>query len=140
MRRPYGCRIRRTGKLPDPAGRHKSASSRAPSRVRIDAVPGDATASGPSTSVLAPERALVPLVQQEIFERREAEEDRDAQDRQQHQRGKHARDVEPVARFDDAPGEAGAGPGAGDKFGNDGADEREPAGDLHTAQEVWKGA
>ena len=42
--------------------------------------------------------------------------------------------------FDDAPREAGAGPGAGDEFGDDRADEREPAGDLHPAQEVGKGA
>src|ERR1700733_2227853 len=91
-------------------------------------------------SVLTPQRALVPFVQQEIFERAEAEEDGDAQDRQQHQGCEHTGDVEPVARFDDAPGEAGTGPRAGDELGHHGADERKPARDLHPAEKIGKRA
>src|SRR6185312_2306839 len=84
--------------------------------------------------------AFVPMAEQTLFQPGEAEEDEDAEQRQQQERREHARDVEAVARFDDAPGEPGAGARAGDELGDHGADEGEAAGDLGAAQDVRQGA
>ena len=57
--------------------------------------------------------------------------------RDQQQRREHARDLQPVAGFEDAvrkPRRAAAG--AGDELGNHRADQRKPAGDLQAAEEI----
>src|SRR5258708_18018273 len=52
-------------------------------------------------------RAFVPVAQQEIGEAVEQEVDRDAGQRQHEQGREQARDLQPVARFQDAEREAG---------------------------------
>ena len=87
--------------------------------------------------VLAAAGAVVPMAQQQMRERGQHEEDRDAGERNQHQRGEHARDVEPEAGFDDAKGEARAlRRRAGGEFGDDRADQREAAADPQAAEEI----
>ena len=62
-------------------------------------------------------------------------------DRQQDQRREQARDVEPVLRFEQAEGEAGAGAGrAGGEFGDDGGDQREAAADPEAGEEIGQRA
>ena len=70
---------------------------------------------------------------------RQREEDHDTGDRQQDQRREHARNVEPVARFGDPIGEARTGPrrACGD-LGDDGADQRQSAGDPQAAEDERK--
>ena len=66
---------------------------------------------------------------------REREEDDDAGDREEQQRREHARDVEPVARLDDAIGEARTGAGGARRdLGDHGADQRQPARNPQSAE------
>src|SRR5262249_7666700 len=88
-------------------------------------------------SDLAHDSALVPAPQQQMGDERQREEDHDAGDGEEQQRREHARNVEPVARFDDAIGEARAGAGrAGRDLGDHGADQRQPARDLQATQDI----
>ena len=102
-------------------GRRRSASTRgalderrrARWRWRGRSVAASGTAAKPfATSVLPPHGALVPLPQQQIgdagwWRRRSAT----PVQREEHQRGEEARDVQPVLRLDQAEGEAGVGAG-----------------------------
>ena len=68
---------------------------------------------------------------------RQCEEDDDAGEGEEEQRREHARDVEAVARFDDAIGKARARAGrTGGDFCNHRADQREPARDLQAAEDI----
>ena len=81
-------------------------------------------------SDVAAQGALVPAAQDEVLQEGEGEEDGDPGQADQEQRREHARDVQPVAGLQDAIGEAGAGAGrAGGELGDDGADQRQSAGD-----------
>src|SRR5690348_9365760 len=63
--------------------------------------------------------------------------DDDRGQRQQQQRGEETRDREAVAGFEDAEGEPGFGAaGAGDKFGDDSADQRETAADPEAREKI----
>ena len=82
-------------------------------------------------------RAFVPAPQHEVRERRQHKEDHNAGKRQQQQRREHARDVEPVARFGDAIGEAGARAGRARRdLGHHRADQRQPAGDAQAGEHM----
>src|SRR3954467_11557931 len=95
---------------------------------------------GTSALAVTPGGAVVPMAEQAPLQPGEAEEQQDAEQRQEQQGREHARDVEAVAGFDDAPGEPGAGARAGDELGDDGTDEGEAAGYLGAAQYVRQGA
>src|SRR5215510_8888424 len=57
-------------------------------------------------SHLALDRTLVPAAQRQMRQQRQREIDQDAHDREEDERRKHARDIEAIARFGDAIGEA----------------------------------
>ena len=70
---------------------------------------------------------------------RSSQEDGDAGDRNEEQRREHARDVEPIAGFDDAEGEACALSGRARRdFGDDRADQRKAAADSQSAEKIGK--
>src|SRR5262252_6751292 len=74
---------------------------------------------------LAHDRALVPAPQHEMRENRQREENEDSGKREEKQRSEHARDVEPIAGFDDAIRKSRPGAGRARRdLGDDGADER----------------
>src|SRR5688572_33384386 len=56
--------------------------------------------------VLAPNRALVPVAQRQMGDPAGEKEDRDAGERDHQQGGEHARDLQPVAGFEDAVGKS----------------------------------
>src|SRR5665213_1863775 len=89
------------------------------------------------SSSLLRQSAFMPMGQQPAREPGQRGEDRDAGQRQQQQRGEHARDLEPIARLEDARGEAGLGAaGAGDELRHHRADQRQAAADAHADEEI----
>src|SRR5919201_7160561 len=76
-------------------------------------------------SRLADDRALVPAPQHEMREERHGEINDDPGQRQQHERRKHPRNLEPIPGFGDPIGEPGAGSGgASGDLGHHRADQR----------------
>ena len=58
-------------------------------------------------------------------------------DREEHEGGEEARNVEPILRFEQAEGEARAGPGrAGGELGDHGGDQGEAAGDPQAREKI----
>ena len=63
----------------------------------------------------------------------------DARDGDQEERCKHSRNVESKTRFNNAVGEARTLPGgAGGDLRHDGADQRKPAADAQSGEEIWQ--
>ena len=107
----------------------RARRARARSRSTIVAARRDAATLRPR-SVLPLHGALVPLAEQQIRDEAGGAEDRDAGQRQQHQRGEEPRDVQPVLRLEQAEGEAGIlARRARRELGDDRGDQRQPAGD-----------
>src|SRR5262249_60328724 len=112
--RSYHCRLR--GSVASPNWTRRLPDRSSGSEGRLD---------------LAHDGALMPAPQHEVRNERQREEDDDAGEREEDERREHARDVETVARFDDAIGKPRAGAGrAGCDLWNHRADQRDPAGDL----------
>src|SRR5690349_8196465 len=87
-------------------------------------------------SVLPPDGALVPLAQEEIRDEAGRGVDDDTGEREQHQRGEEARDVEAELGLEQPEGEAGiAARGTGRELGDDGGDQGEAAGDAEPGEE-----
>src|SRR5215468_8525922 len=86
---------------------------------------GAAAPQGTRPSHLARDRALVPALQHGMREKRQREENEDPGEREKQQRREYARDVEPIAGFDDAIRKPRAGAGrARSDLGDHSADER----------------
>src|SRR5687768_8149390 len=94
-----------------------------------------------SISSLPLDRALVPSAQRQVRDEGQEDEDEDAGAGDHEQRREHARDLQLVARFEDAVGEARLDAArAGDELRHHRADEREAAADAQAAEEEGQGA
>ena len=83
---------------------------------------------------LAP-KTFMPSMQQEPFAKAQQIEQDNAEPRQKRQACKHGRNFQPITGFYNAPGKAGAGAGAGYKFGDHGSYQRQPPGYFSACQD-----
>ena len=81
-----------------PPAQRRTARARAGHALRRGHSVASSRSRTPNSRLAGP-RAVVPAMQQQMRERAEGDEDRDARDRDQQQRREHARNVEPVARI-----------------------------------------
>ena len=65
----------------------------------------------------APE-TFMPFMQDQPFAKAQQIEQQNAERREKHKTCEHGGDFQPIARFNNAPGQTGAGTGSGDKFGH----------------------
>src|SRR6516162_9774858 len=83
------------------------------------------------------DRAFMPVTQQQTRQEIEHKIDDNAGHREQEQRREQTGDRESVARLEDAEGEPGLGAaGAGHEFGDNGANQGEPAADPQPREKI----